>query len=675
MMMITVLGAGNMGAGIAQKYASEGCRVTLIDLHEPALQKGKERIVHTLDEAVQKGILSATKKAHILEQLSFTTQLEAAQKSQFVIEAIFEDKTAKKHLFNTLDGICAADTILATNTSSFYVTELAKATKRPDRCVGLHYFYHPAKNKLVEVIKGQLTSHATYQQAWNLQETIGKIPIASQDAPGFIVNRFFVPWLNEAMRLVEEGVSNIATVDAVAKQVFGVGMGPFELMNVTGVPIAFHAATTLAEELGPFYAPCQLIKPLVAKKSQWDLNGIVHHEHTQAITQRLLGTVFYIAHQLVFADNVCSLEDCDLGARVGLRWPQGPFQLMNQTGFMPTLEAVEKVLTPYPELSIPAQLTEHVKQATPYALKWVTTRIENRVGIITFNRPDALNALNSTVVAQLQTAFSSFAVDPKVEGIILEGRGKAFVAGADTRFFVESIRRNQFEPIYDFTAKAQALFTQIDTCHKPVVCKMNGLALGGGLELALACDYIIASSQALMGFPETGIGIYPGLGGTQRTPKRVGVEIARWLILSGELVLAPFAKQLGLVDEVAPLEHLHKLAMNLAQTGTQYKSLDKASLSPELAELTSAFKLPLQDLLSPQFQPTGKEAQKAISKLHSKAPLALQRADSLILQSVSHDIESGLRAEFEHLSGIFASRDALIGLSSIGQNKPVFTGS
>jgi enoyl-CoA hydratase/3-hydroxyacyl-CoA dehydrogenase len=257
-MKVGIAGAGNMGSGIAQKYATEGHDVVVFDNSQAGLGRGKALIEKTLQEAVSRALFNEARAAEIATRLHFSNNLSELKDADLVIEAIFEDFSAKQALFHELDALCDPKTILATNTSSFRVKELAGATQRANRVVGLHYFYHPAKNRLVEVIRADETSDETFNTIYGLQESIGKIPITSADSPGFVVNRFFVPWLNEAMRLVEEGVANIPTVEWAAKKCFEIGMGPFELMNVTGVPITLHAATTLYNELGDFYKPSDL---------------------------------------------------------------------------------------------------------------------------------------------------------------------------------------------------------------------------------------------------------------------------------------------------------------------------------------------------------------------------------------------------------------------------------
>lgn len=438
---IGVVGAGNMGSGIAQKIATEGFPVVVADLGAEALQRGKQRIQETLQQGVERKLFTPERAAEILGRISFATELASLRDCDVVIEAIFEDRAAKQQLFAELDRVCAPKTILGTNTSSFYVRELAEATQRPDRVVGLHYFYHPAKNRLVEVVPGERTSEETRRRAWLLQELIGKTPIHSADAPGFVVNRYFVPWLNEAVRLLAEGVADIATIDAAAKQRFEIGMGPFELMNVTGVPIALHAATTLGQELGPFYAPAPRLAQQVAAKQNWDLSGTPDPQRFAAVGERLFAAIAYVACELVEA-GVATIEDTDIGARVGLRWAKGPFELMNAEGVARTLELVRHLLAPWKEQRVPALLRRQAEHGKPFAIQLVRSEKHDGLATLTINRPDALNALNPEVVKQLASAFHAAAQDPEVKAIVLAGAGKAFVAGADLKFFVDALAKN-----------------------------------------------------------------------------------------------------------------------------------------------------------------------------------------------------------------------------------------
>ncbi|MDZ7580254.1 MAG: 3-hydroxyacyl-CoA dehydrogenase family protein [Deltaproteobacteria bacterium] len=185
----------------------------------------------------------------------------------------------------------------------------------------------------------------------------GKTAILVKDAPGFAVNRFFVPFLNEAARMFEEGLADIATIEEAAKRAFKIGMGPFQLMNVTGIPIAVHAATTLGNELGPFYAPAPILKAQMEKKENWTLGGPVDESKLPDLIDRFQGVCLGVAAALV-DEGVASIEDTDRGAKIGLRWVMGPFEIMNKIGIDKTYEVVQAVCRKYPDFKMPAILAK-----------------------------------------------------------------------------------------------------------------------------------------------------------------------------------------------------------------------------------------------------------------------------------------------------------------------------
>jgi enoyl-CoA hydratase/3-hydroxyacyl-CoA dehydrogenase len=284
------------------------------------------------------------------------------------------------------------------------------------------------------------------------------------------------------------------------------------------------------------------------------------------------------------------------------------------------------------------------------------------------------------VVEQLGTAFDQLANDPKVKGIVIEGRGKAFVAGADTRFFVEQIQKGDVARIVRFAAKGQEIFRRIDLCPKPVVCQLDGLSLGGGSELALACDAIVATSKGSLGFPETGIGIYPGLGGTQRSARRVGVPLARWLVLTGDTVDAKTALALGLVDDVVAPSELAAAVRKHALSGkTRAEQAPPTTVPAGFEAFAQVFAAPLSTLQTGKAEvpasPDGERVAKALKKLGFKAPLALRAADQLVTLAATATLAEGLAQETAGLDASFRTADALEGLSSVGVRRPTFTGA
>ncbi len=671
---LAVIGAGNMGSGIAQKLATEGFEVVLVDLDDDKVGRGLDSIKKTLDEGVERKIFKAEKAEAILGRVHGSSDWSDLADVDLVVEAVFEDLEVKRKVFRTLEQHCSPDAILGTNTSSFHVTDIAEGLERPERVVGLHYFYHPAKNRLVEVVPGRKTSEETLRRAWSLQEQVGKTPIHSADAAGFVVNRYFVPWLNEAVRLFDEGAANIPTIEAACKKAFGVGMGPFELMNVTGVPIALHAATTLGEAFGPMYAPDPRLRKQVESGEDWDLSGDADEAKLAPVIERMQGVTFLVAASLV-AEQVGTIEDTDIGARVGLRWPRGPFEMMNRLG----VAEAARVVGAYAErwkLDVPAPLAERAKSGEPFRFRLVRSEVQDGVAQLTINRPDAMNALNEQVVRQLREAFDRVAADPQVRGIVLAGAGKAFVAGADIRFFVKNIEARDLDRIVAFTKEGHELLDAIDKCPKPVVARIDGVTLGGGLELALACDTLIATPKATLAFPETGIGIYPGLGGTQRTPRRIGRGLAKWLIFTGKTVSAKEALAIGLVDRVVPRHELDSAIREAIEAGTDGLRADKIELTDDLKSLQTFFGNQPADTLHAGEAPTGENAllAKAEKSVGHKAPVALRLAEKLIDRGSKQSLSKGLQMELDHLKEIFSTADAYEGLSSLGRRRPVFKG-
>ncbi len=668
---LAVIGAGNMGSGIAQKMASEGFDVTLVDLDDGKVRRGLEIIRTTLAEGVERKIFSPEQAEAIRARIHGTADWSDLSDVDLVVEAVFEDLDVKRSVFERLEEVCRPDTILATNTSSFLVADLGDTAKHPERVLGLHYFYHPAKNRLVEVVPGKRTSEAATRAAWTLQELIGKTPIASADASGFVVNRFFVPWLNEAVRLLEEGVADIATIEWAAKKTFRVGMGPFELMNVTGVPIALHAATTLGEHFGPLYAPVDRLAEQVASGDPWPLDGEPDESKLQAVADHLLGVVFYVATALV-DEGVSSIEDTDIGARVGLRWPKGPFELINRLGPGAALELVRRVTDRW-ELDVPSLLAEQAASGKPFHFELVRRTTRDGIATLTINRPDAMNALNEAVVGQLHEAFKAADADDAVSGIVIAGAGKAFIAGADIRFFVRNLDAGDLDRIAAFTVDGHDLLHDLSHCDKPVVARLHGLALGGGLELALACDRIVATPKAVVAFPETGIGIYPGLGGTQRTPRRVGTGLAKWLIYTGQMLPAEQALQIGLVDAVVPYERLDATIADMIATGLEERERRATPQSwKPLEKLFSDH--PVESLRTGGVEIADEKLAKAAKKVSFKAPVALRIAEKLLDAAAKTELAAGLTMELDHLREIFSTEDAYEGLSSLGRRRPEFKG-
>ncbi|MGD9079571.1 MAG: 3-hydroxyacyl-CoA dehydrogenase NAD-binding domain-containing protein [Desulfobacterales bacterium] len=673
---IAVIGAGNMGSGIAQKLAQEGLNVVLVDMTEDFVERGINTIRQTLKEAVERKILNADQVHDILSRIIGTCDMEIVADADLVIEAVFEDKQVKFDLFENLDQICSEKTILATNTSSFYVREFAEQTGRPDRFVGLHYFYHPAKNRLLEVIPHEKTSDETLEKSLLTAKLHGKTAIVVKDAPGFAVNRFFVPFLNEAARMLEEGLANIPTLEEAAKQAFKIGMGPFELMNVTGIPIAVHASTTLGNELGPFYATAEILKAQKDKNEDWDLTGDIDESKIPQARDRFYGVCLGVAAALV-DEGVASVEDTDRGAKIGLRWRKGPFEIMNKIGIENTYNAVDAITQKYPDFKMPKILEQQNELGQPFAFNFVDLKIKGTIAYITLNRPEAMNALNETVVAQIAKRFDEAEKDKAVRAIVIQGAGKAFGAGADIKWFVDKIKADKIADIVEFTRRGHELLLKIENSDKLTIALLDGLSLGGGSELAMACQTIIATPSGSMGFPETGIGIFPGLGGMLRMARFTGPELAKYYVFTGIPISAKDAQALGITTRLVEPAELESAIRQMVseKKPDKYQPTDLPEKFKLLAQVCSSENV---DRLLAGKLPEGvpeEIAAKTAKLMGYKAPLALKMANEIIDQQVGKSIVEAVEIELARAKDIFSTADALEGLSALGRKKPEYKGA
>ncbi|MDD3852307.1 MAG: 3-hydroxybutyryl-CoA dehydrogenase [Syntrophomonadaceae bacterium] len=265
MKTVAILGSGIMGAGIAQVAAQAGLSVILRDLQMGIVKDGLVTIEQNLDKMIKRGSLLADEKPKILDRINVTTDLTDVQNSDLVIEAVVENMAVKKQIFAELDHICSDHTILATNTSSLSITEIAASTKRPDRVLGMHFFNPVPQMRLVELVKGIETSDQTIDIARNFTNLIGKDEVVvNRESPGFIVNRILMPFMNEAIFIFGDGLATPEEIDTAMKLGAGMPMGPLELADMIGLDIVHAAILVFYNEFrDPKYRPHTILSTYI----------------------------------------------------------------------------------------------------------------------------------------------------------------------------------------------------------------------------------------------------------------------------------------------------------------------------------------------------------------------------------------------------------------------------
>jgi 3-hydroxybutyryl-CoA dehydrogenase len=376
-MNVAVIGAGTMGSGIAQVAAQAGHKVVLFDTRREAVDKALVGLRKTLDKLVEKGKLTAEQAEGIHSRITPASDLKDLAGSGLVIEAIIEDLGIKKKLFAELEGILAADAVLATNTSSLSVTAIAGGLMHPERMVGLHFFNPAPLLPLVEVVPGLATDEAIAPRMTALMQAWGKTPVVCKDTPGFIVNRVARPFYGEAIRIYEEGIADMPTIDAAMKSV-GFKMGPFELMDLIGNDINFTVTKTVWEAFfyDPRYKPSftqqrQVESGRLGRKSgrgyyQYDTSGAIlpqtsvgsiagsppssgdPAEVSAQIVERILAMLINEAYDALFW-QVASANDIDLAMTKGVNYPKGLLAWSEEKGAAHWFDVLEGLQARYGE--------------------------------------------------------------------------------------------------------------------------------------------------------------------------------------------------------------------------------------------------------------------------------------------------------------------------------------
>jgi len=660
-----VLGAGTMGGQIAQTIAAAGIPVVLKDIDDALVQAGLQeaRNVTTgqIGKLVEKGKITQEQAeaqiAEVLGRIEGTTSYAPFGAVDFVVEAVPERMEIKQAVFAELDAATPGHAILASNTSSLSITEIGEATLRPEKVVGFHYFYPASIMPLIEIVEGEETSPETVGAAVTFAQAIRKQPITCAEVPGFVVNRILNSSSAEVWREQEEKGLSIKKIDEGLGAAGLLPLGPYTLINLLGLDTVLHVAEHLLESYGEerFYVPKGMQK-LVADgklgaKSGGDgfyspsgepnLPGDADPDIEELV--ELLSLKTFLEACLVLEEGVAGHRDIDFGmmAGAGLDPRRGllpPFMRADVEGLDTVLERMENAhekfgerftpptilrrlvaqgrlgqktgqgfyAYPQPDPEQPAEVIKLETRGDGVAIAWLAN--------------GQMNSISPLLAGDLKKVWEQVKGSGVRALVIASSNPMLYSAGADIKAFTTMDAAAGEQLIHE----THALFKELGEDGIATIAAVNGLAFGGGCELAMACDVRIAARSALFGQPEIKLGIIPGFGGTQRLPRLVGSNKALEMNLVGDPVGAEEAFEFGLVNRVVEDHELLDTALSWAR------------------------------------------------KLAGQAPLALAQIKGI---SGAGDLDQGIEEEKRAFAEVFASADAKEGIAAfLGKRAPSFQG-
>jgi enoyl-CoA hydratase/3-hydroxyacyl-CoA dehydrogenase len=668
-----------MGGQIAQTIAAAGIPVVLKDIDDALVQAGLDEARNVTSgqvaKLVERGKLTSEQGeeriAEVMGRIEGTTSYAAFGDVDLVIEAVPERMEIKQAVFAELDAATPGHAILASNTSSLSITEIGEATLRPDKVVGFHYFYPASLMPLIEIVEGEETSAETVTAAVTFAQSIRKQPITCAEVPGFVVNRILNSGISEVWRAQEEQGLSIKLIDEGVGAAGVVPVGPYHLVNLLGLDTVLHVAEHLAESYGDerFYVPAGMQKLVSERKlgaktggdgfydpqGEPNVPGEAQPDVEQLV--ELLSLKTFIEACLVLEEGVATHRDIDFGMMAGAgldprRGLMPPFMKADSEGLDKILERMESAAERHGERFDPPTILRRLvaqgrlgqqsgqgfyaypradaeQPAEVIKLETLTgngsrsgSGSEEDGGVaIAWLANGQMNSISPQVVTDLQSVWAQVK-DTGVRALVIASSNPfLFSAGADIKAFTTMDEDGGRELL----ERTHALLREMGTAGVATIAAVNGLAFGGGCELAMACDIRIAARSALFGQPEVKLGIIPGFGGTQRLPRLVGQNKALEMNLVGDPILAEEAFELGLVNRVVEDHELLDTALAWAR------------------------------------------------RMAAAAPLAIEQIKRV---SGAGDIDVGIASEQQGFATVFASDDAREGISAfLAKRTPRFEGS
>jgi enoyl-CoA hydratase/3-hydroxyacyl-CoA dehydrogenase len=489
--------------------------------------------------------MSANEAEQVRANAHATTDYDVAREADWAIEAATEDLTLKRKIFAQLEALMRPDAWITSNTSSLPAARIFSELRHKDRATVTHFFAPAWRNPVVEVIDTPALDRNVLEDLRALFCTTGKVPLVTADVPCFMLDRVFDNWCNEAAHLLDSATA--AEIDTVATEF--VHAGPFFVLNLAhGNPIIIETNTLQADEEGEHYRPAAVFRSVETWRTASPGKPVpVAKDTAAAIRDRLLGSLISQSGDILDRD-IGAPQDLELGCRLGLGFKSGPLDLMGRLGAAEVSRIGERLAHERPGLPLPQRPLAAYQDFS----RFVLVDDVRDVKIITIRRPEALNALHDELTDEILGVIRRFENDPAVCGFVLTGYGpRAFSAGADIGRFPKML--GDAEAAAQYARDCSRLLLHIDRMKKPVVAALNGMALGGGLELALRCHGIVAMRNAWLQLPEITLGIVPGLGAMvapyRRWPKAAATFHA--MMRSAERVSAKTAHELGMIDHLS----------------------------------------------------------------------------------------------------------------------------
>lgn len=653
---IAVIGSGQIGPDIAlfftKVFSPLGVQTVVVDVSEEALERGQQKLAKKISKGVETGAFSEEQQATMLGGVQFTSDYDVVRGADFVVEAATEDKSLKGRIFEQIESLVSDDAILTSNSSHLEPEAIFERAQKKDRCLVIHYFFPAERNLMVEIVPAAETNPEVTAWLMSLYEWMGKVPIEVQSRYGYAIDPVFEGLFLASALIAEAGTASIKQIDSIAMKALGLGIGSFTAMNLTGGnPITNIGLDHYTSKINSWFRSPASLKAKVESGEAWETakrgeDVEVSAELAQGVTDDLRGAYFGLCGEIVDA-GLASVEDLDMGVEMALVI-RGPFSFMNSIGTAEALRLVTAYADKHDGFPIPNCIVEHGKAGKPFDIPSVIRHDTDGVAVLTIRRPKVLNALNQEVFAEIQHRVEAADADPSIQAIVLTGFGKkAFVSGADVNFLakIEDVAHGERT-----SAGSQANVNAVGSANKPVVCAMNGLAFGGGNELAMACSLRLAKPgvKVFAGQPEVNLGIIPGAGGTQRLVRLVGFDNAAMMMRTGRPISSEQALEMGLVSELVTgdlLTRAIEIAKDLASGAMTRPELRTAPMSNVPEDL----------------------GETRLGHLSSVVDAILCKA---ILEGAQMTLQDGIAFEAKCFGEVCGTKDMRIGVANFLKNGP-----